>query len=276
MTVNIVFGSSGVIGLALYKILKKKKNFLFFSNKKYKNFNTLDLNKSLKKFSHLSIETCFFLASPRYIKRNFNKDSPKEYEWLKNVILNLKIKKFIYISSPSIFYKEVHFVGKSKIKCENYIKKNKHRFNFFQIWRPYNLVGPSRVLSDHFHNTALKIMFNSSIKKFAFKGSADDQRGYSDAKDFAKIMFSYSKNNISFIKNFGNRNTIKTLKVIDLYNFYYKKIYNTKFKAVFLSQKKNISKVTNGKNSVYNLKSSVSVLNKYIKSYLNEKKMLNL
>ncbi len=276
MSVNIVFGSSGVIGLALYKLLKNKKKYLFFSYKKHKNFNTFNLNKNLKKFNHQDIGTCFFLASPKFINRNLNRDSSKEHEWLKNVISNLKIKKLIYISSPSVYYKKVHFVGKVKLKCENYIKKNKHKFDYFQIWRPYNLVGPNRYLSDHFHNVALKIMFNNSKKKYNFKGSSNDQRGYSDVKDFAKVMFSYSKNDISFIKNFGNRNVVKISKVIDLYNIYYEKIYKSKFKANFLSKKNNVSKISNGKNSVYTLKSSISVLNKYIKKYLNEKKMLNL
>ena len=276
MSINVVFGSSGVIGSALYKILKRKKNFIFYSNKKNKNFNSLNLNKCLKNFHNLNIDTCFFFASPRFVKKNFNKNSFKEFEWLKNVISNLKIKKLIYISSPSIFYKGNHFVGKNKLKCENYIKKNKKKLKYFQIWRPYNLVGQSNVLSDHFHNIAIKKMFTQSKKKFTFKGSANDQRGYSDVADFVKIMLAYSKSDITFIKNFGNRNIVKISTVIDLYNSYYEKIYKSKFKANFLSKKTNVSKVTNGKNSVYTLKSSVSVLNKYIKNYLNEKKMLNL
>ena len=165
MEKNIIFGGSGLVGLSLRKLLRNKKNYLYFSknNKKFKKFN---LDKDIKKFPIKKINTCFFFASPRIKKINFkNKKFKDEFNWLKNVILNLKIKKFIYLSSSSVYYKKNHIIGSVKKKCENYIIRNKKNFSNYQIWRPFNLVGKSYYNSNHFHNFLFKIMFIKKKKK---------------------------------------------------------------------------------------------------------------
>jgi hypothetical protein len=277
MSINIVFGSGGLIGSTLIQLVKKKKNYIFYSKKSNKFIKKWDLKKSLKKFPHKYINTLFFFASPRFIKKNFNiKIYANEIIWLKNIVSNLDISKIVYISSPSIFYKKAHFVGKNKLACEKYLKRNKIRFDFIQIWRPYNLVGQNQNHSDHFHNYAIKKMFEDQKSEFTFSGSSKDRRGYSDVNRFVKKLLYYSKKDISFTKNYGNKDVIKTSDIIKVYNFYYMKIFFKEFKAKFASRFANISKVTNGKNTIYEINSSKSVLKKYLIKYLREKKMLNL
>ena len=277
MPINIIFGSGGLIGQCLAQLVKKKKNYIFYSKNSNKIVKKWDLKKNLKYFPHKDIETLFFFASPRFVIKNFSERVyAQEVIWLKNIIKNLRISKIVYVSSPSIFYKKNHFIGKNKLICEKYLKKNKTKFNFMQIWRPYNLVGPNQELSDHFHNYALKKMFLERKTEFTFIGSSMDQRGYSDIDNFVKKLLIYSKKNISFTKNFGNKDLIKTSDIIKIYNFYYMKIFNKDFKAKFSSRLANISKVNNGTNTIYELNSSKSILEKYLIKYLREKKMLNM
>jgi len=122
---NIVFGSSGLVGTAFYDLLKKKKNFIFYSknNQKFEKFN---LNLNIKKFPFKDINCCYFFSSPRILKKNFiNNNFKLELEWLKKLVLNIKIKKIIYISSSSVYYKKNHIIGSVKLKCENFILKKK-------------------------------------------------------------------------------------------------------------------------------------------------------
>jgi hypothetical protein len=277
MPINIIFGSGGLIGHCLAKLVKKKNNYFFYAKNSNKLVKKWDLNKSLKTFPHKNIKTLFFFASPRFVKKNFSaRVYAHEVIWLKNIIKNLRISKIVYISSPSIFYKKNHFIGKNKLICEKYLKKNNTKFDFMQIWRPYNLVGPNQEQSDHFHNYALKKMFVEKKSKFTFLGSPMDRRGYSDIDSFVKKLLINSKKNISFTKNYGNKDLLTTAKIIDIYNFFFKKIFKKSFKAKFLSLVPNISKVTYSKNTIYELKSSKSVLIKHLKKYLREKKMLCL
>lgn len=276
MPINIIFGSSGLIGSCLMKLVKKK-NFIFYSKNSYKFTKKWDLNKSLKYFPYKNIKTLFFFSSPRYIKKNFSlKIYANEVIWLKNIIKNLHISKIVYISSPSIFYKKNHFIGKNKLICEKYIRKKQNKFDFIQIWRPYNLVGPNQEASDHFHNFALQKMFIEKKSEFSFSGSSIDQRGYSDIDSFVRTLYRYSKKNISFTKNFGNKDILKSSEIIDIYNFYYQKLFQRSFKAKFLGKITNISKVINGKNTIFESKSSKIVLLKHLKKYLREKKVLSL
>ena len=69
---NIVFGSSGLVGTALYNLLKKKKNFVFYS-KNDSRFNKFNLNSDIKNFPFKDIDNCYFLSSPRILKKNYIK-----------------------------------------------------------------------------------------------------------------------------------------------------------------------------------------------------------
>jgi len=270
---NLVYGSSGLIGSSFKKKNKNKKNFVFFSKKKSKFFKCQNLDNKINFVVNKNKKNIFFFASPSFIKKNYKKKILiKEYLWIKKIIRFFKINKLIYISSPSIFYKN-SLIGDIKKKCENYIIKNKKKFSFFQIWRPYNLVGISRKLSDHFHNETLKIMFLKKRKFHTFYGSKNDKRGYSKVDDFVKILDKYSKLNKSFIKNYGNRNTITTSEIVDIYNKKYIEKFNFKFKAEFSSKKINTSRIRLNKNSVYSSTNSKKIIKNHLDNFLNEKKM---
>ena len=273
MSKNIILGASGLVGSSIKELLKNKKNYFFFSKDK-KKFIRFNLDKNIKKFPIKNINTCFFLASPRIKKINYKKNNFKdEFNWLKNVILNLKIKKFVYLSSSSVYYKKNHVIGSVKKKCENFIIQNKKRFANYQIWRPYNLVGQSYYDSDHFHNFLFKIMFVKKKKKFKFKGSPFDKRGYSDVNDFTRNLYKFSKKNVSFIKNYGNKNLIRISEIISIYNLQYKKIYDRDFSSDFKKKNKDVSSIASKKNSIYYNKKSSSVLIKFLKKSLSEIKI---
>ncbi len=273
MKKNIVFGSSGVVGFSFFKLLKKKNNFIFYS-KTNKNFKRVNLIKKLPKSFIKEVDTCYFFSSPRIKKSNFKSNKfVDEYDYLKNVITNIKINKLIYLSSSSVYYDKKHIIGSVKRKCEKYIIKNKKKFSNYQIWRPFNLVGDKYTNSDHFHNLLFKIMFINRKNKFKFEGNLLDKRGYSDVNSFSKVLFNFSKKNISFTKNYGNRNVVTISDIIDLYNIKYRKINKKKFMAKFKSKRINFNYINNKKNNIYFKKKSIFVLKKYLINSLNEKKM---
>ena len=73
--------------------------------------------------------------------------------------------------------------------------------------------------------------------------------------------------------NYGNNDEITTYEVIKLYNNILKKKENRIFYPIFSNKKINRSIVKKTKKSILSKKSSKDVLNKYLKTILNEKKM---
>ena len=191
---NIVFGSSGLVGLSIINHCSRKKiKFIYTSRErpKYSNINWLylDLNKKFKIYKYNKFNIGIFLSSPSYLKKNIKYNKFKnEFYWLQKVTKNFLFSKFIYVSSSSIYYKN-HPIGKVKKKCEKYLLQNKHKFKNIQIWRPFNLVGSNqKTITDHFHNLLFKKLFIKKLKKCKFKGNKNDIRGYSDVDEFVKIM----------------------------------------------------------------------------------------
>ena len=273
MKKNIVFGSSGLVGSAFYKLKKKDKSFIFYSRSD-KRFKKLNLNSDIREFKFKNINNCYFFASPRILKKNFKKNNFKlEFHWLKKIISNIKINKLIYISSSSVYYKKNHVIGSVKLRCEKYILKKKIFFTHYQIWRPFNLIGEKYVNSDHFHNFLFNQMFLKKKKRFIFYGNLSDKRGYADVNHFVKVMYKQSKSSNSFIRNYGNRDLIKISEIMNLFNSYYKRINGRDFKAKFKSNFIDVNKVKSKKNSIFYNKKSLIVLKKYLIKSMNEKKM---
>ena len=112
--------------------------------------------------------------------------------------------------SSSSVYLNNHPVGSAKLACEKYLIKNKKK-NYLQIWRPYNLIGNENLnLSDHFHNILIKKFCIEGRRDLHFKGSANDERGYSSTKKFCKLLINKSDLNKDFIYDYGNSKTIKS------------------------------------------------------------------
>mgnify|MGYP006077328063 CR=1 FL=1 len=276
MKKNIVFGSSGLVGSAFYDLLKKKKNFIFYSknNQKFEKFN---LNSDIKKFPFKDINCCYFFSSPRILKKNFiNNNFKLELEWLKKLVLNIKIKKIIYISSSSVYYKKNHIIGSVKLKCENFILKKKNLFSNYQIWRPFNLIGDKYLNSEHFHNQLFKEMFLKKKKSSIFSGNLNDRRGYSKVEHFVKILYRHSLKKSSFIKDYGNKDLVTISEILNLFNAYYIKINKKTFKPVFKSKKANTNRVKINKNTIFYKKKSLGIMKKFLIKSINEKKMQHL
>jgi nucleoside-diphosphate-sugar epimerase len=215
---NIVFGSSSLIGVEITKYLNTKKTIFtsrkFLKNERKINWKKIDLNKDSLKVLPKKIEKIFFLASPYYNKKNLN--NPKifedEFKWIKKILNYFEFDQIIYISSSSVYYKESD-IGKVKINIENFLKKKK--IKYLQIWRPFNLLGAhNHKISDHFHNLLLKNKKNSLM----FNGNPNSKRGYSSVKKFTLTIFNHSKLKKSFVLNYRNKNMLKVVNIVKIYN----------------------------------------------------------
>ena len=274
MKINIVFGATGLVGKEFYT-LNKKNNFYYSSRSKFKDFIQWDLDKNLSDFPIKKVDRCFFFSSPRIIKKNFrNKSFKKEFYWIRNVVKNILINKMIYVSSSSVFYKKKNQISREKIKCENFLLKNRKKFKFLQIWRPFNLIGENMGETDHIHNILFKEIFEKKKNIVKLNISSKEERGYSDVNDFVKILYAKSKKNTSFVINYGNKDTIDFLRVSNIYTNFYYKIFKKRTKVIF---KSNIKKIVSinllKKNIIFFKKKSFLVLKKYLNRKLNEKKM---
>tara|TARA_X000000950_G_scaffold205530_1_gene247240 strand:+ start:16750 stop:17631 length:882 start_codon:yes stop_codon:yes gene_type:complete len=270
---DIIIGSNSLIGQSLVQLLKKKKlikNFLLFSksNKNINNYYKLDLDKNINILRNLDVDTCYFFSSPKYIKKNFSKKIyERELFWVKNVVKNCKIKKMIFLSSSTVYQKD-HFIGYNKLKIEKYLISKKKKFKFLQIWRPFNLISFSqKKLTDHFHNFLFKIIFIEKKKYHIFQGNSEDKRGYSSINEFVKVLYSFSKKENSFIKNYGNPDLITVNEIIKIFNDKQQDYFKTKLKYRFKAKNSNINSVSNlSKKNTINSKINS---NKIIQKFLN-------
>lgn len=199
----LITGACGFIGLNLSKFLLKKKfkNLLLLDNfstsdnktlqqfKKYKiNFFNIDLRNKfkLKKiFSEWKIDTIIHLAGyTDAIQSNRFKKRYKEnnIDTTKNLLAlskDFNVKKIIFASTAAVYgdqknnqpikensnLKPVNYYGKTKLICEDLIKKNfqlKNQKNYI-ILRFFNVVG--RNFSDYKKNFS-KNLFNILYEKF--------------------------------------------------------------------------------------------------------------
>ena len=278
---NLLFGSSGSLGSSIVKIILKKykkKKFIYIARTKplvskgrwYK----FDLNNNINKFKYKKLKRCIFLASPHYLKKNMKFQTfNKEYLWIKKIVKNFEIENLVYVSSPSIYLKN-HFVGKIKYKIERFLIKNKSKFKTLQIWRPFNLININyKNYTDHFHNLLYRIMFIQKRTSFNFKGNRKDTRAYCDIDKFSNILLKNAFLKKSFIKNYGNLNSITIDDIIKIYNKYYYIKFKSLFVANFMSKKININVIKkNSKNNIYTYENSKNLIKKFIISKLYEKK----
>jgi len=275
--VNLLFGSSSSIGLNFVKLFKKK-NFIFFSRSKIKSklvkFDYLNLDKKITNIPKQA-NKIFFLASPHYLQKNIkNNIYVKEKKWLQKICKVVKSNVFVYISSSSV-YQMSHVIGKEKIKCEKFLKKNSNS-KYLQIWRPFNIISKEypKNLSDHFHNILIKEFVHKKKKFHKFYGSEKDTRAYSSANKFCKTIYKKSNLKQSFLYDYGNSNSLTVNKILDIFQ----KSFNKKVKYKFNSVKKNVNIISRRKKSnfINTKENSHRLLKVYFDTYLkfNENKFL--
>ena len=268
---TIIFGCSGSIGIELSNIINSKKT-LFLSRKKPKNLKLinwkyLNLDKNLKNLPR-NIIKIYFLSSPYYLKKNMNeKILKKELFWLKKILKYFNFNKFIYFSSSSVYLKN-HKVGNIKKKCENLLRVSK--IKNLQIWRPFNIIGNyENKLSDHFHNLLIKNFIIKKRRSSNFFGNDKDERGYSSAKKFVKLVVKYANHKNKFILNYGNKNTITVNKIALIFKKFIKDKYNRKIIINFKGIKKNINTINSMKSvkTVESRENSTKILKYYFKNF---------
>ena len=97
---TLVFGCSGLIGVALSRLLRKSKT-LFLSRTKPKNINNnwkkIDLDKSIKDLPR-NVEKIFFLSSPYYTISNLRKNNiySKEFGGTSHLKVMVNSKDLVY------------------------------------------------------------------------------------------------------------------------------------------------------------------------------------
>jgi len=264
----LVFGCSGTVGLDFINV-NKNKNILYYSRKKptivnKKLWRYIDLNKKITGIPN-NVDKIYFLASPYYKLENLKKNIfLKELSWIKKIKKKIKTRVFIYLSSSSVYLNK-HPVGSAKLACEKYLIKNKKK-NYLQIWRPYNLVGNENLnLSDHFHNILIKKFCIERRRDHHFKGSANDERGYSSTKKFCKLLINKSDLNKDFIYDYGNSKTIKVKEIANIFKKIFEKKFKKKIKYTFNSNIKNINTINLNKNvkSFDTKDNSYNIIKKY-------------
>ena len=116
-------------------------------------------------------------------------------------------------------------------------------------------------------------MFVEKKTSFNFQGNKDDSRAYCDIDKFSNIFLKNAFLKKSFIKDYGNLNSITIDEIIKIYNKYYYIKFKKFFVANFMSKKinRNIIK-RNSKNNVYTKENSKNLIKKYLISKLYAKK----
>ena len=271
----LVFGCSGTVGLDFINV-NKNKNTLYYSRKKpkiiqKKLWQYIDLNKKIIDVPN-KVDKIFFFASPHYKLDNLKKNIfLKELNWLKKIKKKIKTRVFIYLSSSSVYLNN-HPVGSAKLACENYLIKNTTK-DYLQIWRPYNLVGNENLnLSDHFHNLLIKKFCIEKKRDYHFKGSVNDERGYSSTKKFCKLLIKKSDLSKDFIYDYGNSKTIKVKQIANIFKKIFEKNIKRKIKYTFNSNTKNINTISSNKHvkSFDTKDDSYNIIKKY---YLSKIKL---
>tara|TARA_B100000963_G_C22603811_1_gene661481 strand:- start:125 stop:979 length:855 start_codon:yes stop_codon:yes gene_type:complete len=275
----VVFGASSLLGKSI--IRTNPKNFIYISRKKIDKKNIkwtkLSINPK-KKITKNKIRTGIFLISPRYTKKNFNKRVyEKEYYFLKKIFKLYNFSKFVYVSSPTIYQKK-HPIGTIKKKCEKFLIKNSKKLDNLQIWRPYNLVGTDHSnLSDHFHNLLFKKIFLQKKINHKFLGCKNDERGYADVDNFIKTLLVKSYKNISFIKNYGNKKSIKVSKIVEIFNKELFKISGKSLNVKFLKAQPNKNIINRkSKNSIFLNTNNEIIFKKYLKKMFKLHKIIKI
>ncbi len=221
-----ITGANGALGTAFIK--KYKKNFIFkvykkkIEDQKYFNY-WIKKNYNIEIFIHLaaisSIEAC---------NKNPRKAYFVNYHSVIKIldILNKELKslRFFLFSSTSHVYKPsfkkisetkkrlpLSIYGKSKKKTEDYIIKNKKKFNFkVGITRIFNFYTSKHKRGFFIHD--IKKRLNKNYKKIILK-KVNTDRDYININQLCEIIFFVIKKKIDTPLNVGSGMSINLINL---------------------------------------------------------------
>jgi UDP-glucose 4-epimerase len=286
--------------------LENLKKINFFSKNKNKiKFYNLDLSKKKdieKVFVHNYIDYIFHFAAISNVEmsiKNPKKILQNNINSTKNLIYYSKkyqIKNFIFSSSAAV-YGNVNFFenikenfgtnpinpyGKSKLTCENIIKKNlKNTDMNYCIFRYFNVVGKhlsNKIIKSKNLNLFEKISFCIKSKKILeIYGSNLDTLDGTPVRDYIHIddviaahKICLNNKKIKFWNNIYNIGYNKGISVLDII-LECKKIFKEKLKYKFIDGKKGIiqKSIANNKKftKISNWKPKYSKIKKMVRSY---------
>jgi hypothetical protein len=109
-------------------------------------------------------------------------------------------------------------------------------------------------------------------KNHHFKGSADDERGYSSTTKFCKLLINKSNLNQNFVYDYGNSRKIKVKQIAEIFKKVFEKNIKKKIKYTFNSNVKNTNIIKSNENviSFDTKENSHNIIKKY---YLSKIKL---
>ena len=195
------------------EILKKKNNFQF------ENLNLCKSNIDRFLIKYKNIKIIHFAAQPGVI---YSYKNPQSYfdnniKATNNIIKSIEkyhISQFIFISSSSVYgdqktypisenanLKSINYYAKTKIKCENEIKKKfKKSAHSTKILRPFTVYGPYGRPDMLILKMLNSIKKNKKINIYNF---GKHLRDFTYIDDVVKIIFKLSKIENKKIKTFN-------------------------------------------------------------------------
>jgi len=224
----LITGSSSFFGKSLIRELKRKKI-------SYLSLKTAEIKKNkIKKYHNIS-HLIHFGFRMKSFSKDLNKiNMKKNIDDIKILSSNIqKSTKLIFISTIGVYcyknsskiYRNTYFL--SKLKCENYLKKN---FTNYLILRFPNIYGPNQ------KNNFLIPLILDKLKKNQKKiklNYFEDKRDYIHINDSVKIVLNSLKIKKNLILNIFSNNVYSVYQIVE---FIFKKLKIKKCKVIKLNK----------------------------------------
>ena len=244
--------------LARLKILKKSKNFKFYKIDLSNNQQIKKLleEKKIKYIIHLAAQpgVIYSYKNPN----SYYKNNVQATQNLANLLSKFKIKNLVFVSSSSVYgdqkkypikenFKLIpkNYYAKTKIKCENIVKKILKKNNTpYKIVRPFTVYGPYGRPDMLILKYLLYSKSNKTLKIFNF---GKHLRDFTYVDDVVKIIYILSKK-IEGPKTYNicSSSPIQIIKLLDLF----KKLNKFNPKIQYLKKRKGEMKITFGSNLI--------------------------
>lgn len=240
-----VTGASGTLGKQFLKKYKKKFKFLIFKKRieqKKDIENWIRKNNKINIFLHFGAIASIYKAS-KSPKKTYLVNTEASIRIIR-FIDKLKLKNFeyfLFISSAHVYQPSFNIIsenskkipstvyGKSKLKVEKYILKNKKKFSFkIGIARIFNFYSTRQKKGFFIPDVVKKI---SSNKNFIYFEKVNTLRDYSNLNYICEILNFMIDKKISRPVNSGTGNKINLIELIKKIKIKLKSKIDIKFEA---------------------------------------------